>query len=125
MGNISHRGVAFSTSERQGSNFESCLRRAVSSHRSDTITMWSFHIRDWPRGQFAARAEIAHVAISAFIHRAFIFPFVILFFLRGVSRHVWQPSKHETLNQCWFNAGLSSAMLAEHLFKIGSTSHIF
>ena len=41
-----------------------------------------------------------------------------------VFRHVWQSSKHETLNQCWFNAGLSSAMLTEHLFKISSTSHI-
>ena len=93
-------------------------------NRSYTITMWPFHKRDWPCSQFAAWPAIAHVAISAFIHHAFISPFV---FLNpwGVSRHVWQPSKHETLNQCCFNAGLLSVMLAEHLFKIGSTSHIF
>ena len=67
---------------------------------------------------------IVHVAISVYIHRAFISLFLILYFSWGVFRHVWQPSKHETLNQCWFNARLSSAMLTGHLFKIGSTSHI-
>ena len=35
---------------------------------------------------------------------------------------VWQPIKHETLNQCWFNAGLSSAMLAEHEFLLKNCS---
>ena len=38
-------------------------------HRSDTITMCPFHRRDLPRGQFAERPAIPHVAISAFIHR--------------------------------------------------------
>ena len=81
-------------------------------NRSNIITMWPFHRRDWPRRQFAARPAIAHVAISAFIHRAFISPFI--FFFLVVFCHVWQSIKHETLNQCWFNAVLSSAMLAEH-----------
>ena len=29
--------------------------------------------------------------------------------------------KHETLNQCWFNGGPPSAMLAQHYTEIGST----
>ena len=34
MGSLRDREVACSTSDRQGSNFESCVRRAVSSHSS-------------------------------------------------------------------------------------------
>ena len=30
-----------------------------------------------------------------------------------VFRHVWQLSKHETLTQCWINAGQASATLTE------------
>ena len=52
-------------------------------------------------------------------------PMPYFFFSWNVFRGVWQPGKNETLNQSWYNAGLSSAMLAEHLFKIDSTSHIF
>ena len=40
----------------------------------------------------------------------------ICHFFLVVFRFVWQPIKDETLNHCWFNAGLSSAMLAEHEF---------
>ena len=35
VGSLRNQEVACSASDRQGSNFESCVRRAVSSHSSD------------------------------------------------------------------------------------------
>ena len=34
------------------------------------------------------------------------------------------PSKHETLNQCWFDVGPSSPTLGQHQINIGSTSRV-
>ena len=55
--------------------------RCGNKNRSDTFKMLPFHTRDWPRGQFAALPVIAHVAISAFIHRAFISPYHMQFYI--------------------------------------------
>ena len=33
-------------------------------------------------------------------------------------------SKHETLNQCWYNVGPTSATLAQHYINIGSASRV-
>ena len=35
------------------------------------------------------------------------------------------PSKHDTLNQCWFNVGPASATLAQHYSSIGSMCRVF
>ena len=35
---------------------------------------------------------------------------------------LWDPSKHETFTQCWYNVGPSSTTLAQHCTNIGSTS---
>ena len=74
----------------------------------------------------AARPAIAHVAISAFIHRAFIAPFVILYFY---CREISVVSGSPLNTRHWTNADSMLDYLLRcwpsiNFVQIGSASHI-
>ena len=90
VGSLRDREVACSASDRQGSNFESCVWRTVSSQSSH-------HPQEVLLAQF-----------SLYVHKGGLKPdsfhFIFISF----------PSKHDTLKQCCFNVSPTSSTLAQH-----------
>ena len=94
VGSLRDREVACSASDRQGSNFESCVWRTVSSQSSHHpqevfLAQFSLYVHKGGLKPDSFHLFAALVAISAFIHRAFISSFFILYFAWRVFRHVW------------------------------------
>ena len=91
VGSLRDREVACSASDRQGSNFESCVWRTVSSQSSH-------HPQEVLLAQF-----------SLYVHKGGLKPDSFHF-----RRRKGFPSKHKTLSHCWFNVGPPSTTLAQH-----------
>ena len=79
LGNLLNREITNSASDRQGSNFESCVWRAVSSHSSH-------HPQDVPLAQFSLYSFI-HSFIHSFIY-SFILQPVVYTLLAAVDFHI-------------------------------------
>ena len=92
VGSLRDREVACSASDRQGSNFESCVWRTVSSQSSH-------HPQEVLLAQF-----------SLYVYKGGLKPdpFHFILFLTHWN-HILStrcaPSRHKTLNQYWFNVG--------------------
>ena len=115
VGSLRDREVACSASDRQGSNFESCVWRTVSSQSSH-------HPQEVLPAQF-----------SLYVHKGGLKPDSFHFFIKlsllwitmiSALGHVCSHSEHDTLIRCWFNIGPWSATLAQHRAYFGSLYHV-
>ena len=112
-GSLRDREVACSASDRQGSNFESCVWRTVSSKSSH-------HPQEVLLAQFSLYVHKGGL-ISFHFHRTNLINRIInLFKCFGRS----YPSKHKTLNQCWANIGPPSTTSVQHRPNIASMSRV-
>ena len=72
VGSLRDREVACSTSDRQGSNFESCVWRAVSSHSShhphEVLLAQFICAQKWPKAQFISFLSDGRRSIFAAQH---------------------------------------------------------
>ena len=78
MGSLCDQEVACSTSHRQGSNFESCVWRTVSSHSSH-------HPQDVLLAQFSLILCAQIWPKNPFISFHFYFPSLVLFYSRSIA----------------------------------------
>ena len=88
VGSLRDREVACSASDRQGSNFESCVWRTVSSQSSH-------HPQEVLLAQF-----------SLYVHKGGLKPDSFHFICVGTNGS--QTSNHDTLTHCWVNVGPAS-----------------
>ena len=93
VGSLRDREVACSASDRQGSNFESCVWRTVSSQSSH-------HPQDVLLAQF-----------SLYVHKGGLKPDSFHFISR---LNLELRGKYEKASQCWFNVGTASQTMAQH-----------
>ena len=93
VGSLRVREVACSASDRQGSNFESCVWRTVSSQSSH-------HPQEVLLAQF-----------SLYVHKGDLKPDSFHFLLAAY--YSCNPSKHDTLRQWWFRVGPASQTLGQ------------
>ena len=106
VGSLRDREVACSASDRQGSNFESCVWRTVSSQSSH-------HPQEVLLAQF-----------SLYVHKGGLNPIHFICDakvqgLRQSFRNNLEPAaQHESLNQCWFNVVPPSTTFDQHLTNI-------
>ena len=109
VGSLRDREVACSASDRQGSNFESCVWRTVSSQSSHH-----------PQEVFLAQ-------FSLYVHKGGLKPDSFHFFCHiSFSSLVNEiPSKHKTFTKCWFNAGPPSVTVYHHQNITGSMFGVF
>ena len=107
VGSLRDREVACSASDRQGSNFESCISRTVSSQ--------SYHLQGVLLAQFSLYVHKGGLKPDSFyfIFQSSSLRGVVGFLSFGVASRLfsYHPSKHETLTQCQI--------------YINSTSYIF
>ena len=100
VGSLCDREVACSASDHQGSNFESCVWRTVSSQSSH-------HPQEVLLEQF-----------SLYVHKGGLKPdsFHLLECVIQMVGHCseLEHSRHDTLNQSWHNVGLPLAALHTH-----------
>ena len=111
-GSLRDREVACSASDRQGSNFESCVWRTVSSQSSH-------HPQEVLLAQF-----------SLYVHKGGLKPDSFHFISM-----ILAPSQHNTLLfsnccntplfYCWFNVGPASQTVGQQYSNIVSTSCVF
>ena len=87
VGSLRDREVACSASDRQGSNFESCVWRAVSSQSSH-------HPQEVLLAQF-----------SQYVHKGGLKP--DSFHFKEIDNSILSPEKHQK-TQCWFEVGPAS-----------------
>ena len=109
VGSLRDREVACSASDRQGSNFESCVWRTVLSHSSHH-----------PQEVLLAQSNVDPPSATLAQHYTTI---------GSMPRVYWgsaakKPSKHKTLNQCWVDVGPPSTTSAQHQPNIGSMSRV-
>ena len=97
VGSLRDREVACSASDRQGSNFESCVWRTVSSQSSH-------HPQEVLLAQF-----------SLYVHKGGLKPdsFHFIFVRRICNVRKPLPSRHKTLIKYWFKVGPPLSTLAE------------
>ena len=110
VGSLRDREVACSASDRQGSNFESCVWRTVSSHSShhpQGVSLAQFSLYVHKGGLEPDSFHFIPVMIMTFT----ILPFVITV---PFSPYIAFPRKRKTFSCCCFNVGQPSATLAQH-----------
>ena len=91
VGSLRDREVACSASDRQGSNFESCVWRTVSSQSSH-------HPQEVLLAQFSLYVHKGGLKTDSFYFT----------WWSWIRNKMCPPSKHKTLNQCWFHVGPTS-----------------
>ena len=101
VGSLRDREVACSASDRQGSNFESCVWRTVSSQSSH-------HPQEVLLAQF-----------SLYVHKGGLKPDSFHFISTRVchqfrKNHTYTHNKRNTFTRYWFNVGAKSATLGKH-----------
>ena len=100
-GSLRDQEVACSASDRQGSNFESCVWRTVSSHSSH-------HPQEVLLAQFSLYVHKGGLKPDSF-HLISLFLYVsCAYILCALKRH---PSKHGAFTQCCFNVGPASTLV--------------
>ena len=89
VGSLRDREVACSASDRQGSNFESCVWRTMSSQSSH-------HLQEVLLAQF-----------SLYVHKGSLKPdsFYFICLYNTTQLCLSLSSKQQRMNQCWFNVG--------------------
>ena len=102
VGSLRDREVACSASDRQGSNFESCVWRTVSSQSSH-------HPQEVLLAQF-----------SLYVHKGGLKPDSFHFLC--VTQKATATSKHQVMGQCCFNIGPVSQTLGQYLNSSGATT---
>ena len=127
MGSLRDREVACSASDRQGSNFESCVWSTVSSHSSH-------HPQEVLLAQFSLYVHKGGLKPDSF-HFNFLWTvetrasYKVLYIKRNLlfrfgEKHLSTLPAKPTLTQCWSTAGSQSATLAQHQTSTGSTPRV-
>ena len=106
VGSLRDREVACSASDRQGSNFESCVWRTVSSQSSH-------HPQEVLLAQFSLYVHKGGLKPDSF-HFHFLYRLFVGWRSGGTKLSVPYPSTNNTLARCWFNVCPASTTLAQH-----------
>ena len=126
VGRLRDREVACSASDRQGSNFESCVWRTVSSlssHHPQEVLLVQFSLgpicaQRWPKARFILfyKATFTPPDGRCYHTQYMTTPYrPYCHFTADCNRISDQtPNKHETSSQCKFNAGPPAATLAQY-----------
>ena len=125
VGSLRDREVACSASDRQGSNFESCVWRTVSSqssHHPQEVLLAQFSLYVHKGGLKPDSFHLAEPDDATCCHylKAYLFYLSPLrcssdqFCVCVFSRSIMQAVKHETLTQCRAIVGPMSTTLSQH-----------